>query len=117
MGGSDTVSNEIITAVILAIVGGSGIVGLMFFFIRRYLENRLKENEDEEKRRREIHMRRVQIEDELHHAYGRLLFWIYRAIVTKTHNGELEAAFRELQAAEQKKKDLDREIIAGQGIE
>lgn len=117
MGGSDTGSNELLTALILAVAGGSGIVGLMFFFIRRYLENRLKENEDEEKRRKEINIRRMRIEDELHHAYGRLFFWIHRAIVTQSHNGELEAAFRELQAAEQKKKDLDREIIAGQGVE
>ena len=105
------------TAVVLAVVGSGGIVGILFYFLRRYLENRLKSNEDEEKRRKNIRIRRMQIDDELHHCYGRLLFWLYRAITTNTHNGELDAAFANLEEAEAKKKDLDREIISGNEIE
>lgn len=117
LGVSDTGAKEILTAVILAVVGGSGIVGILFFFLRRYLEKRLKTNEDKEKRQRDIRIRRMQIEDELHHCYGRLLFWLYRAVTTNTHNGELDAAFANLERAENKKKDLDREIISGNEIE
>lgn len=52
------------------------------------------------------------IDDELQHANGRLFFWLYKAIITGNHNGDLEKAFERLQEVEQKKKDLDRRIIA-----
>lgn len=113
----------ILTAAISAIVGGSGLGCLMSIYLRHFLEKRLnakelaeqerrERREAEERRRREIRTRRLQIEDELHHAYGRLFFWLHRAVVTGQHNGELEAAMKTLQEVEGKKKDLDREILA-----
>ena len=95
-----------------AILGGSGITGLAFFFLRRYLEKKLRAAEELDAQRMHMKKRRLQVDDELHHAYGRLLFWMHRAIVTGSHNGELENAFQALEEAESKKKDLDREIIA-----
>lgn len=98
--------------IIGAVIGGSGLVGLMFFFLRRYIEKKLTVSEEEEKKRKALRVRRMRIEDELHHAYGRLFFWLYRAITTGQHNGELKEAFKTLEDAEAKKKDFDREIIA-----
>lgn len=98
--------------VIGALVGGSGLCGLLFFFLRRYIEKKLGGVEEEEQKRRAARIRRTQIEDELHHAYGRLFFWLYRAVITGNHNGELDDAFQDLQNIEQHKKKLDREIIA-----
>lgn len=94
------------------IVGGSGIIGLAFFFLRRYIEKKLKASENEAKKRRDIKIKRMKIEDEMHHAYGRLHFWEVRAIESGTHNGELKTAMNNLEIAEEKKKCLDREIIA-----
>ena len=100
------------SALVGAVVGGSGLVGLLFFFLRRYIEQKLGAVEAVNRNRLAIRRRRLQIDDELNHAYGRLFFWMHRAIVQGHHNGELEAAFRALEEAEAKKKDLDREIIA-----
>lgn len=118
----------IVSGIIGTIVGGSGITGMVFFFIRRYIENKLKlkedkakaeelEKKDEQHKRRELAVRRMKVDDELQHCEGRLFFWIHKAIVTGAHNGDLEAAFDNYQKAEQAKKELDREIIVENEIE
>jgi hypothetical protein len=107
-----TTAKEIVALVVGAVIGGSGLVGLAFFFLRRYIEKRLNGRDEEEQKRRENRMKRMEIDDKLHHAYGRILFWLYRAIKTGEHNGELEAAFRSLEEAEDEKKNFDRRIIA-----
>lgn len=52
------------------------------------------------------------VEDKLFHSYGRMFFWTHKYIVTQEHNGDLAKAFEQLQEAKQRKKELDREIIA-----
>jgi len=104
--------SELWWTIIGAAVGGSGLVGLLFFFLRRYIEQKLTGAEAEDSRRRELRIQRTQIEDELHHAYGRVLFWVHRYIETNQHNGELQKAFETLQEVEARKKELDRQIIA-----
>lgn len=101
----------VISALIGAVVGGSGITGIIFFFIRRYIEKKLETRDEISRRQREQKIMRLKIEDELQHCEGRLFFWIHKAIVTGTHNGDLENAFNEYQAAEERKKELDRDII------
>ena len=82
----------IVSGIIGTIVGGSGITGMVFFFIRRYIENKLKlkedkakaeeqEKKDEQHKRRELAVRRMKVDDELQHCEGRLFFWIHKAIV------------------------------------
>ena len=93
----------VVSGVIGAIVGGSGITGLLFYFIRKYIEDKLTGKEQR--------MKRAVVDDELQHCQGRLFFWIHKAIVTGQHNGDLEQAFQDYQIAEQKAKTLDREII------
>lgn len=102
----------IITSIISAIVGGSGIVGIVFFFIRRNIENKIKDREAETSKKKEQRIQRMKIDDELQHCQGRLFFWIHKAIVTGQHNGDLEAAFEAYQKAEQAKKDFDRNVLA-----
>ena len=101
----------IITALISALVGGSGICGVAFLFIRRYIEKLLDEKEQVNKKRILQRKKRLEAEDRLQHGAGRLFFWIHKAIVTGEHNGDLEAAFNEYQAAERELKDLNREIV------
>ncbi len=106
--------SEVAAVAVSSIVGGAGIVGLLFFFIRRYLERALDRREGEERRHRENRVKRASYNDALQHAQGRLLFWLYQAIVKGQHNGELEQAFADFQAAEQRIKDHDRYIVAEQ---
>lgn len=108
---------EIVSAIVGALLGGAGLVGLLFAFIRRYIENKLIKKEDEDKRRREQRLKRIKAEDELMHCTGRLFFWMHKAIVSGEHNGDLEKAFEAYQQAEKIRKDLDREIIAENELE
>lgn len=106
----------VVTAILSAIVGGGGLTGLAFSFMRRYIEKKLSASE--EKRKSEIRNRveRIKINDELQHCQGRLLFWMHKAIITGEHNGDLENAMEMYQKAEETKRDLDRQIIANEEI-
>ena len=108
-------ARDFLIAVSSAAIGGSGMVGLIFYYIRHYIDKRVAASEADAKQRREMNLRRITIDDKLSHAYGRMFFWLHRAIVTGEHNGDLERAFTDLQAAENEKKNLDREIIAQHG--
>lgn len=107
----------VVSGIIGAIVGGSGITGLLFCFIRRYIENKLGEREAEDRRKRELKIKRMTVDDKLQHCEGRLFFWIHKAIVTGEHNGDLEKAFLDYQNAELERKALDREIVVENEIE
>lgn len=105
-------TNDLVTVILSAVVGGAGFVGLLFGFIRFYIEKRITKNEEEDKRRLDNRIKRRAIDDEWKHSVGRLLFWIVRAIQTGEHNGELKSAYEHFEQSEAKQKDLDREILA-----
>lgn len=114
---TDEIQILVVSGIIGAIVGGSGITGMLFFFIRRYIEGKLGERDAEERKKIQQKMKRMIVDDKLQHCEGRLFFWLHKAIVTGTHNGDLERAFDDYQEAEKERKALDREIIAENEIE
>jgi hypothetical protein len=101
----------IVSGAVGAIVGGTGITGLIFYFMRRYIEKMVNAKDTEEKRRKDQRIERMNIDDKLWHCQGRLFFWMHKAIVTGMHNGDLEKSFEDYQKAEEEKKNLDRKII------
>lgn len=103
---------EVFAAVVLALAGGSGVVGLAMTYLRRYIDRKLEAGEEEAARRLDHRKRRQQVEDQLHHAYGRCIFWLNHAVTKPPPNGELAEAMENLQRAEEAKKNLDREILA-----
>lgn len=103
---------EVLAAVAMALVGGSGVVGLAMTYLRRYIDRKLEAGEEEAARRLAHRKRRQQVEDQLHHAYGRCLFWLNHAVTKPPANGELAQAMDKLTQAEEAKKKLDREIVA-----
>ena len=103
---------EVFAAAVLALAGGSGVVGLAMTYLRRYIDRKLEAGEEEAARRLEHRKRRQQVEDQLHHAYGRCIFWLNHAVTKPPPNGDLEEAMENLQRAEEAKKNLDREILA-----
>lgn len=107
-------TNEVFIIVITAVLGSGGVIGLLFWYLRSYIEKKLHEEEQKRDGRQEMRMRRLKIDDELQHAYGRCFFWLHKAITTEQqdNNKELEKAMNKLKEVEDKKKELDREIIA-----
>lgn len=103
---------ELIGIIAGAVLGAGGIVGVFFYFLRRSIEKRLVLAESEAEKRKELSHERAIIEDKLCHAYSRLFFWMYKAIIDGKSNGELKKAFENLETVENQKKDLDRNIIA-----
>lgn len=104
--------NEIVKMILSALIGGSGLCGIAFLFIRHYIEKRLAGREEQEKKDQEIRQRRRIVNDKIQHANGRLLFWVVKVIETGEHNDDLRNAFEELEKAEEEAKMLDREILA-----
>ena len=103
---------EFLTATLLALAGSGGIVGLAMTYLRRYIDRRLDADEEEARRRQAHRQRRQEVEDQLHHAYGRCIFWLNHAVTKPPPNGELAQAMEKLTQAEEAKKQLDREILA-----
>ncbi len=104
----------VITAMVTALVGSGGAVGILFWYLQRYLDKRLKISDDERRSRLEKQISSLKIENKIRHAYGRMFFWLYKAITTGEHNGDLKKAFEELEAAEQEQKEYDYQVLAEQ---
>ena len=103
---------EALLIVVSAILGGSGIVGIAVYYIRRYVDKKLDAEEKKAAERRQFLLRKAKCEEEMQHALGRWIFWVNRWIETGNHNGELREAYDEYQKAEKDKKELERDIIA-----
>ena len=103
--------SEIVKTIIMAILGGSGLVGILFYFIRIYIDkqfqSRILLNDYE--------IRRKQIRSELDECYRQCFFWIRFYITTGETGDNLEQAFQKLYVAEEKKKALENEILARTG--
>lgn len=104
-------SEEILRTVLAAVIGGSGVVGLLFYPMRVYIdkqiERRVLQNEFEIKRR--------QVNSELDECYRQCFFWIQFYITTGEAGENLEQAFQKLYTAEERKKALENEMLARTG--
>lgn len=105
-------SNEVVTIIISSVLGGAGVVGLVFAFIRGYIERKINKANAHAEEKRQRAIRKKIIDEEWEQAVGRLLFWVVRSIETGSHNGELHEAHERFKEVEQKSKDYDREVIA-----
>ena len=98
----------LLTAVCSTLLGSGGIAWL----VRSYIERKLRKAEKEADERRRLRIREAEIEDELHHAYGRTFFWLFKFAESGEQSGELARAFADLEEAEEKRKEYLRQITA-----
>lgn len=105
-------TSDVVQMVLSALIGGSGICGIVFLFIRHYIEKRLSVREEREKKDEELRKKRRKINDRIQHAQGRTLFWLVQAVDPEQENKNLIGSFQNLQTAEEEGKDLDRDILA-----
>lgn len=103
--------SEIATILTALILGSGGSVGIGVYFIKRAIEKKLSKYEKEAEEITELKRQLEDAESRLHHAYGRMFFWIYRAITSGKYSHDLEKAFSELEEAENAHKQIEREII------
>ena len=97
---------ELLSAVILSALGGGGLAGLFFYFIRRAIEKRLQKAE-------ELNLQIAQINEEIaysktewYDAVFELCTQLYRKINGKEVNGELGEAYKSLVCAHRKVRAL-----------
>lgn len=99
--------------IIAGIAVSSGVIsGIVTWLLKRYIDRKLTAAEAEAAERQRVKQKRMMLDAELHHAQGRMFFWIHHAIVHGEHNGELQDSFEHLQEVEDKEKELDREILS-----
>jgi flagellar motility protein MotE (MotC chaperone) len=107
--------NDMLMAVFLAAIGGSGVVGFVFFLIRRWLEGKLSAIERQKETARQNRKLRAKLEDELHQAQGRVLSWLIGVVTpgerSEEQNKGLQESFQDLKEVEKKIREFEREIL------
>lgn len=88
------------------------ISGLFLYYLRTYIDHKLKEDEERRKKETQLRTRRSQLEQQRRRALGRLLFWLHRGVTHPPPNGELEKAMGEFETVEDELKALDQKILA-----
>lgn len=104
-------TNIIITTLISVTIGGV-INGIFVFCFQKNITRIMSKKEKAEEHKKELRKRRREIDEEMWHGVGRVFFWVNKAILTGTHNGELAGAMQSFIDAEAKRKTLDRDIIS-----
>lgn len=106
-------SEEILRTILAAVIGSSGVVGLLFYPIRVYIDKQIERH----MLQNEFEIRRRQINSELDECYRQCFFWIQFYITTGEAGDNLEQAFQKLYLAEERKKALENEMLARTGGE
>ena len=104
---------EMLRTVLMAVIGGSGLIGLLFYLIRVYIDKRIERH----MLQNEFEIKRRQVNSELDECYRQCFFWIQFYITTGEAGDNLEQAFQKLYLAEERKKALENEMLARMGGE
>lgn len=110
--GNNMIESAILWAIFGTIFGGAGLFGILVHYLKRYIDKKLSDEETATKQCRDYKNRRAKIEQELQHAQSRVFAQLFAAIKANHVNIEnLELAYAALRAAEDKKDELEQEII------
>lgn len=102
---------EMLRTVLTAMIGGSGLIGLLFYLIRVYIDKRIERH----MLQNEFEIKRRQVNSELDECYRQCFFWIQFYITTGEAGDNLEQAFQKLYVVEERKKTLENELLARTG--
>lgn len=113
------ISMETIMVTVLgSFFGGAGLVGLVVAYIRRFIDKKLQTRDEINAKRRAQRTKRLNAEDALERANGRLLFYVYKAVSESSgDHEELKAAWAEYQEVERQVKAVEREILVENEME
>ncbi|MCC8122360.1 MAG: hypothetical protein LIO58_02345 [Oscillospiraceae bacterium] len=111
---------QVMSAIITAVVGAGGVVGFAFYYLRRYIDRKLQAEEQASDQLVSTRRKRLSVDDKIQHAQGRMFYHLMDNIAriarclpeAKIPTAQLDEAFQTLTQAEEAKKELNREIIA-----
>lgn len=103
--------SDMAQTILMAILGGSGLVGILFYFIRMYIDKQFQKRNLQD----DYEIRMKQLRSELDACYGQCFFWIQFYIAAGEAGDNFEQAFQRLYAAEERKKVLENEMLARSG--
>lgn len=103
---------EAIVGIVISALISASVSGLLVYYIRRYIDGKIDGEQQDRAARDERRRKMNAAERKRRQAAGRLMFWLYHAVVKGEHNGELEEAMENYQTAEREQKAIDREILA-----
>ena len=118
---TENITMGIIGAIVGAIFGASG---LLFFPLRKYMEQKFQKAEKEATERYEYQKQIAMLRSEEHASISRYLFWIKEMLVYVLNNKEcpngttdywkehLTECAEDLKAVQLKRKELEREQLA-----
>lgn len=101
----------IITAFVAALVGGGGIVGLLFGLARGYIERKISGTTEALEAKKEAGRAKKRIEKELIGAQSALLVRLYNAVAGCGADWELEVAYDKLLLVLDEKKKIEDQIL------
>lgn len=97
---------ELFSIILAGAVGGGGLVGLFFYFVRRAVEKRLKRAEDLNAEIAQINEEIAYSKTEWYDAIFELCTQLYLKSMGKEINSELEDAYKTLVCAHRKVRGL-----------
>lgn len=86
--------------------------GLVLYYLRRYIDDKLKAEEKKREHDLQVRQERSELEQKRRRAAGRVFFWLHHAVTKPPPNGELEEAWAHYQEIEEAQKALDQKILA-----
>lgn len=104
---------QIKSALISAVVSGL-FSGVVLYYLRKYLDRRMENNEVKAIQRRKERRKLNILEQRYRRAVGRLLFWICDALMKGVEhaNGDLKQARIDFNEAEDALKNYEQELLA-----
>jgi len=102
----------IVAAILGAIFGGAGFLGIMVYYLKRYIDKKLDAEQLASQKCLEYKARRARIAKDMQHAQGRLFYYFYN-IIEANHpiTDNLRVAFKNLQTVEEDLEQLNQEIV------
>lgn len=93
------------------------ISGLILYYLRKYIDHKLEEEDKRQEKALKLKVQRSQLEMQRRQALGKVLFWLHRGLTKPPPNGELEEAMENFGEIERQQRELEQKLLAGLMVE
>lgn len=99
---------DVVQSLLLNACVSTGIVG----YAVKYIDRKIAKGEAERQKKEQYLQRRSIANANVKRAQGKVIYWLARAVTHPPANGELDAAMKELKAAEEVYNNINLQIVA-----